>query len=232
MTRSRPAHAARPDGRHGAGRWWAAATVLVLLTVAVLVVASRYAAAPPPAVAAQPSAGAAAADAAPVAEQPPVDAATALPAGAAPPTHLWIPRIGVASDLVPLGLNPDDTVEVPSVPAQAGWYDLGPAPGQAGSSVILGHLDSSEGPAVFFRLDELVAGDRLRVRLADGNVERFEVVRVATYANEDFPAREVYAGSPRRSTLNLVTCGGEYDPARGGYQSNVVVFTEKVGSRT
>ncbi|MDP3967431.1 MAG: sortase [Nocardioides sp.] len=226
MTRSVPVHA---GPRRGAGRWWAGASVLALLTVAVLVVGARHASVPPPTATAAPSVAAAA----PAAERPPdvgegvVEAAPA----AALPVHLWIPRIGVASDLVALGLNPDETVEVPSVPAQAGWYDHGPAPGQLGSSVILGHLDSREGPAVFFRLDELVAGDRLRVRLADGTVERFEVVRVATYANEDFPARRVYAGSPRRSTLNLVTCGGEYDPDRGGYQSNVVAFTKKVRSR-
>lgn len=119
---------------------------------------------------------------------------------------------------------------MPHVAARAGWFDQGPVPGQAGSSVILGHVDSQDGPAVFYRLSELDPGNRITVRLADGAVAQFEVVRVATYLNADFPAQQVYAGSTRRPTLNLVTCGGEYDAARGGYQSNVVVFTEHLGT--
>src|SRR5690606_13771290 len=101
-------------------------------------------------------------------------------------------------------------------------------PGQVGSSVILGHVDSLVGPAVFYRLRELTAGNRIDVRLSDGDLVQFRVVRVATYKYQDFPAEQVYAGTARRATLNLVTCGGEYDADRGGYQSNVVVFTERV----
>ena len=137
------------------------------------------------------------------------------PAQAARPDVLRIPAIGVATTLLDLGLNDDRTVEVPQDAALAGWYDLGPVPGQVGSAVILGHVDSRAGPAVFHRLRELVAGDRVVTRLSDGSVSTFRVDRVVTYANEDFPARQVYAGSPGRATLNLVTCGGVYD-ARAG----------------
>ncbi|WP_209021744.1 class F sortase [Nocardioides sp. 503] len=148
---------------------------------------------------------------------------------AARPEHLTIAEIGVSTDLLRLGLNPDRTVQVPQDADLAGWFDQGPAPGRPGSSVLLGHVDSTAGPAVFHRLKELRAGVTLEVRLDDGSVARFEVTRTATYDNEDFPAQEVYGGSTRRRLLNLVTCGGEYDAERGGWQSNVVVFTELVG---
>jgi sortase (surface protein transpeptidase) len=145
-------------------------------------------------------------------------------AAAPSPEHLRIASIGVSTELVRLGLNQDRTVEVPRNAALAGWFDQGPVPGQPGSSVVLGHVDSVAGPAVFHRLSQLRPGDPIEVELSDGSVARFEVGRVATYANEDFPARDVYAGSPGRPALNLVTCGGEYDDERGGWQSNVVVF--------
>ena len=135
---------------------------------------------------------------------------------------LTIPAIDVSTDVIGLGQHPDGTVEVPDDPAAAGWFQLGPTPGSAGSSVILGHVDSTSGPAVFYRLDELRAGDRIAVRLDDGTTVRFRVHSNQTYANADFPARKVY-GKQGRSQLNLVTCGGAYDAARGGYQSNVVV---------
>jgi hypothetical protein len=138
------------------------------------------------------------------------------------PVEVSIPAIDVTSTLVGLGMNPDGTVEVPHDPAVAGWYDLGTRPGANGSAVILGHVDSDEGPAVFYLLRTLEKGDLVSVRTADGASERFLVRTVRTYPNDQFPARRVYAASQGR-VLNLVTCGGEYDAARGGYQANVVV---------
>ncbi len=144
------------------------------------------------------------------------------------PLTLVIPAIGVSTPLVSLGLNPDKTVEVPSDPTKAGWYRLGPAPGSPGSAVILGHVDSQDGPAVFYRLKNLKAGDQLSVARADGSVARFAVQSIRTYANDDFPAAQVYRNKGAR-TLTLVTCGGTYDKANGGYQANVVVSAAYVG---
>ncbi|GAA4692922.1 class F sortase [Nocardioides conyzicola] len=138
------------------------------------------------------------------------------------PVRLGIPGIEVSSRLLRLGLQPDGEVEVPADPSLAGWYHLGPPPGAHGTAVILGHVDSVDGPAVFARLTQLAAGDRIQVRLDDGSSVTYAVRSITTYANADFPARLVYGGTGRRE-LNLVTCGGAYDSSRGGYQSNVVV---------
>ena len=155
----------------------------------------------------------------------------AAPRTPARPVAVSVPAIGVTSALVGLGLNGDGTVEVPADPARAGWYRLGTRPGGHGSAVILGHVDSVAGPAVFYRLRTLGRGDQVRVRLADGSSERFRVQSVRVYRNDEFPARQVYAAATGRS-LNLVTCGGEYDAARGGYQANVVVHARWVQTRS
>jgi hypothetical protein len=143
------------------------------------------------------------------------------------PTHLRIPSIDVSATVTTLGIHPDHTVEVPGDPDQVGWYRLGSLPGQPGSAVILGHVDSVHGPAVFYRLRSLVPGDQVVVRGSDGSTNRFEVTSITTYANADFPAQEVYrtTGPPG---LALVTCGGRYDAAHGGYQANVVAFASLV----
>ena len=96
------------------------------------------------------------------------------------PVALRIPAIGVAVSLSTLGLNPDRTVQVPTNYQQPGWFRLGPSPGQVGSAVILGHVDDRSGPAVFFRLKSLKAGDKVEVSLANGVVAHFEVTTVAT----------------------------------------------------
>ncbi len=142
------------------------------------------------------------------------------------PVALQIPVIGVSTPLIGLGLAPDRTVEVPADPDRAGWFRRGTPPGMPGSSVILGHVDSVDGPAVFARLGELRPGDSVKVRLADGSVASFVVLKSALYPNADFPAARVYAAQSLRR-LNLVTCGGAYEADRGGYQSNLVVYTRR-----
>lgn len=148
----------------------------------------------------------------------------------APPVRLRIPAIAVSARVTRLGLNPDRTVEVPSDPATTGWYRLGPTPGEQGSAVILGHVDSMSGPAVFYRLRDLRRGDLVEVDAADGDTTRFRVTSVASYLNADFPAARVYGPHGKTRGLQLVTCGGAYDE-QTGYQSNLVVYTRLVQDR-
>lgn len=143
----------------------------------------------------------------------------------ATPVPVWIaiPRIGVASPLQPLGQERDGTVAVPKDWNVAGWYELGPRPGDPGSAVILGHVDSKTGPAVFYRLRELRPGDQIVITRADRSQVRFVVQRSATYPKQHFPTDDVYYPT-LKPELRLVTCGGEFDFSTGHYRSNVIVF--------
>jgi hypothetical protein len=139
------------------------------------------------------------------------------------PVRVQIPKIRVVSSLDWLGRARDGTVEVPSRWGVAGWYKLGPRPGDPGSAVILGHVDSTRGPAVFFRLRELRRGDEIKVTRADRSSARFVVERTAQYDKQRFPTDEVYYPT-LTSALRLVTCGGQFDTSTGHYRSNIIVF--------
>jgi sortase (surface protein transpeptidase) len=139
------------------------------------------------------------------------------------PLRVDIPRIGVSSSLIRLGRAADGTIEVPKPFGVAGWYASGTRPGDPGSAVILGHVDSKRGPAVFFRLRELRKGDEIAVGRADGSTVRFAVERVAQYDKQRFPTDEVYYPT-LTPALRLVTCGGEFDATARHYRSNVIVF--------
>jgi hypothetical protein len=143
------------------------------------------------------------------------------------PTTLRVPAIGLSVSLSSLGLNFDGSVQVPSNTSQPGWFRLGPTPGQVGSAVILGHVDSYAGPGVFFQLRTLAAGDQVYVTLTDGDTAQFAVNSVAMYSKQQFPAQRVY-GSHGSSALQLVTCGGVFDHQTGSYLSNIVVYTSLV----
>jgi hypothetical protein len=139
------------------------------------------------------------------------------------PVRIEIPAIGVDAPVIPLGLNPDRTLEVPANYGDTGWWSGGPRPGERGPAVIAGHVDSHTGPAVFFRIGELRPGDPIAVVRRDGTRARFTVLGSEQYRKADFPTERVY-GRTRGATLRLITCSGEFDRASGHYLDNTVVY--------
>ncbi|MFF9015642.1 class F sortase [Streptomyces sp. NPDC014870] len=139
-------------------------------------------------------------------------------------TDLAIPAITIEAPVMGLGLDGSGQLGSPPIenPRLVGWYEHGPAPGELGTAVVVGHRDTRTGPAIFLNLDSLTPGNTVRVARADGKVAVFKVDKVRTYTKEEFPDQEVY-GSTGRPELRLLTCGGSFD-AKKGYASNVVVF--------
>lgn len=129
--------------------------------------------------------------------------------------------------MIRLGLNPDGTLEVPANARETGWWSRGVFPGEKGTAVIAGHVDSGTGPAVFFRLRELEPGDNVRITNSEGRTARFIVERSEEHPKTDFPTRRVYAPAAGRA-LRLITCSGDFDEARGRYRSNLIVFARRL----
>jgi len=143
----------------------------------------------------------------------------------AEPVRLRIPTLGIDAPLTHLGVAPDRTIEVPTDFAVPGWFDQGPRPGQPGPAVILGHVDSKAGPAVFYRLSGLPVGAEVLVDRADGSTATFRVRGTQHVAKTAFPTDLVYAPTLEPS-LRLVTCGGAFDHARRSYVDNVIVYAD------
>ena len=150
------------------------------------------------------------------------------------PVSLTIPAIGVHTRLINLGLGPHHALQVPPLTQkgvqEAGWYDLGAAPGQQGPAVIAGHVDSYQGPGVFFRLGAVRPGDQIHVTRADHTVATFRVDAVDEYRKDKFPARQVY-GPVSYAGLRVITCGGRFDYQTHHYLSNIVIYATLTGSR-
>jgi hypothetical protein len=148
------------------------------------------------------------------------------------PVSVDIPAIGVDSTVLHLGVSADGMIQVPSLYTQAGdaaWYKYSATPGQIGASVIEGHVDTYQGPAVFFRLGALRPGDRVYVTLADGITAVFRVTGTREYLKSRFPARTIY-GTTDFAALRLITCGGAFDYATHHYLSSTVVFASLTAS--
>lgn len=155
---------------------------------------------------------------------------------ASTPVSITIPAIGVHSQLLVLGVNPDHTIQVPPLndspeTNEAAWFKYSATPGAVGASLIEGHIDSAaQGPSVFFRLGALRPGDDVVVRLADGQSGVFAVSGVREYSKSAFPTSLVFQ-NPGYAALRLVTCGGAFDDQTHHYESNIVVFARLVSTQ-
>jgi LPXTG-site transpeptidase (sortase) family protein len=128
-----------------------------------------------------------------------------------------------------LGLTSGGALAVPplSEASVAGWYTGSPRPGAIGSAIIVGHNDTTHGPAVFYRLPDLRHGDKVYVKRADGTLVEFRVTSVQTYVKDHFPTQTVYGPTPD-AELRLITCDGTFDSATRHYLSNIVVYATEV----
>ncbi|MHA7155795.1 class F sortase [Arthrobacter sp. TMN-50] len=163
-----------------------------------------------------------AASAAPTPELPAVLEASA-------PVSFNIPTIEAQSELLHLGLRENGSLEVPpdGPGAPASWYNQSPTSGERGPSVLLGHVNATDGgPGVFADLRALQAGDEINVVREDGSTAVFAVDRGEQYEKDNFPTLEVY-GNTDAAELRLITCDG-YNPETGEFDDNYVVYATLV----
>ena len=163
---------------------------------------------------------------------PPASAAASASAGqfhaardytpVALPVRLRIPEAGVDASVVQVGLTPQGWIQAPTDWDVAAWYEGGPRPGQEGPAVIVGHIDSRSGPAVFQRLPTLRMGASIQVERQDGTSVTFRVASRRQVAKQNFPAADIYTPT-LKSSLILITCGGLFDRTTGHYRDNIVV---------
>jgi hypothetical protein len=139
-----------------------------------------------------------------------------------PPTRLRIASLGVDTTLESLDMDKSGVLGSPKVYGEAGWFAEGTVPGDPGPAVLAGHVDSKTGPAVFYKLHQLKAGDPIDVQ-RDGKWLTFNVTASEHYAKAKFPSGRVYGPTPVPE-LRLITCGGEFDQNRHSYRDNIVVF--------
>ena len=156
------------------------------------------------------------------------DTAAALSASA--PVRIIIPSLRVDAPVMRLGPAAGGSIQVPPLANHnlTGWYDRSVTPGQDGTSVILGHVDSFTGPSVFYTIKDLTRGELVEVVRADGRTATFSVDGVQEVAKATFPSKAIY-GNTRYPGLRLITCGGPFDTATRQYLDNIVVYTQLIG---
>lgn len=159
----------------------------------------------------------------------PVDQAP-LQAARAPglaPVALLIERAAIDAAIEPLKVI-DGTMQDPTGPWEVAWYENLASLGEGGNVVMAGHIDYwNVGPAVFYSIGQLTAGDAISVIADDGQTFSYAVEWVREYDADNVPLDEVVGPTPTES-LTLITCGGTFDYATAQYLSRTVVRATRV----
>jgi len=142
------------------------------------------------------------------------------------PVRLVIPKIGLDTQLGQVGLQANGAIQMPWDIEAAAWYRYSPTPGELGPSIIVGHLDGADYAdmtGVFWRLHELMPGDKIEVDRADGSDAIFKVIGLKQVPQNDFPTKEVY-GNINYAGIRLITCGGAFNSSANHYTDNTIVY--------
>ena len=146
------------------------------------------------------------------------------------PILVTIPSVGINAFIETVGIKPDGDLATPTQNPweDVGWYDMGPYPGQRGSTVIDGHLDRPGGyPAVFWRLGDMKVGNDVQVTNNGGKILHFRVTRIEYYTPEQAPLQDIF-GNVSGTYLNLITCAGDWIPSQSQTNLRLVVYTKLV----
>lgn len=145
------------------------------------------------------------------------------------PKRLVIPAIGVRALVQEVGVDQKGQMGIPTNFTDVAWFKLGPKPGEPGTAVIDGHLDTvRDANAVFANLSKLKKGDIIKVEDFSGQTINFQVTETATYDITNAPVDKIFEYNTNVSKLNLITCDGIWNQKERNYNQRFVVYSTMV----
>lgn len=145
------------------------------------------------------------------------------------PRALYIDKISVKARVLPMGVNPDGTIQAPKNIFDSGWYTSSVRPGEPGVTFINAHASGATRYGLFAYLDKLSAGDIIRIEKGDGTQLRYKVTQVATVNKDSIKMSDLLKASDNTAhNLNLMTCTGKWIQDQNTYDKRVIVYSEEI----
>lgn len=155
--------------------------------------------------------------------------------------RLKIPSIGVNAPVGAWAVKGNAMPE-PYGPIDVAWYDLTAFPGQGGypgtgkNAIFGAHADLNRdiagvgqhytGPAVFWDLDSLKAGDRVELEL-NGQSLKYSVVWAKEVSATTTDWGQYWSSDVKVDSITLFTCSGKFNPDTHEYSSRLIVRAER-----
>ncbi|WP_084243826.1 class F sortase [Planomicrobium okeanokoites] len=143
------------------------------------------------------------------------------------PARVAIPSIGVDAAIEATGILENGEMGVPEDINQVGWFEPGFKVGAKGHAVLAGHVDSYTGPAIFYHLKKVEAGEKVIVTDKDGREMVYEIQEKTSYVTDEAPIEEIFGPSDSRM-INLITCTGTFNRDTGSHEERLVVTAKLI----
>jgi LPXTG-site transpeptidase (sortase) family protein len=142
------------------------------------------------------------------------------------PLSIQLPTIKTEGFIQQVGVDKENQMVVPGNVNMAGWYTKSALPGDAGLSIIDGHVHGLYAKGIFFNLGKLKSDDTFTVTYGDKSVRKFKVKQVQTVSTKDADTALFVRDKTILKQLNLITCTGRFDKESKTYDSRVIVVAE------
>jgi LPXTG-site transpeptidase (sortase) family protein len=146
--------------------------------------------------------------------------------------RLLVPSVGIDAPIVYKAVGGDGVMPNPKGPEEVAYYDfaqwqtLGGLPGAGGNIVMAGHVDYiNYGPAVFWKVRDLQAGDMVTIRMTDGTEYNYKI-EFNKQVPGDYPNWNAIVSSTEDESVTLITCTGEFEA--GHYNNRQVAWGRRV----
>lgn len=150
--------------------------------------------------------------------------------GADEPKFINLPTVSASGFIQFMGVDQNRQIATPTNVNFAGWYVNSVLPGQAGLSIIVGHVDGLTSPGIFYHLDKLQEGDTFTVERGDGTILTYQVKHTTAVTAENAVSVLFSQDQTISSQLNLITCGGVFNHALKEYEQRIIVTAALVGT--
>ncbi|WP_235195191.1 class F sortase [Exiguobacterium oxidotolerans] len=142
------------------------------------------------------------------------------------PATLSIDAIDVKAKSEIVGKDKQGRMDVPKKTEQVAWYRYGAEANQTGNVILAGHLDDTDGPAVFYDLAKMKPGQKIELQSKTGQTLSYVVTNVTSYPVDEAPVGSIF-GATVAKRLTLISCIGTFTKSKG-YDERLVVTADQI----
>ena len=147
--------------------------------------------------------------------------------------EMLIPSAQIRASIVRVGPVGNNGFGAPDNPQVIGWWDRGPAPGEAGNVLLDGHRDFSDiednvGTGVCWLLPNATIDDFIIIRDYDAEVSYvYSIIETNSVPFDSAEGVEYLQPAPAgQFLLTLITCEGSFDGEAHNYSNRRIVVAE------
>lgn len=142
------------------------------------------------------------------------------------PRRIILPSINSEGFVQAVGIDQHGAIAVPANIHVAGWFVQSVTPGDAGLSIIDGHIRGRYAGGIFEYLQAVHPGDSFIIEFGDLSLRNFSVISINQIKAADATSALHQKNSEISNQLNVITCGGKFNKILNAYEDRIIVVAK------